>query len=133
MSDAAERTWSCLCGSFAGKVTGDPQLAVWCHCEQCRKFTGAAMQLAVFADDKIEVTRGDENVNKYQSKPGIFRNSCKTCGAFVYKTGGKDFNVVPLGAMKGAPMIKPSCHIFVSDKGDQDVMFPELPQHDAFP
>eukprot|EP00970_Alexandrium_tamarense_P016213 scaffold6263_cov192-Alexandrium_tamarense.AAC.18 len=49
------------------------------------------------------------------------------------RTGGKDFNVVPLGAMKGAPMIKPSCHIFVSDKGDQDVMFPELPQHDAFP
>lgn len=76
---------SSVCGSFAGKVTGDPQLAVWCHCEQCRKFTGAAMQLAVFADDKIEVTRGDENVNKYQSKPGIFRNSCKTCGAFVYK------------------------------------------------
>ena len=93
------------------------------------------MQLGVWDDDKIAIVKGDDNVNKYESKPGIFRNTCKTCGAFVYKTAGPGFNVVPLGALEGgdAGAIKPTCHIFVADKGDQDVMFPNLPQHDEFP
>ena len=92
------------------------------------------MQLGVWDDDKIAIVKGDDNVNKYESKPGIFRNTCKTCGAFVYKTAGPGFNV-PLGALEGgdAGAIKPTCHIFVADKGDQDVMFPHLPQHDEFP
>lgn len=102
----------------------------WCHCETCRRQTGAAMQLGVFQN--FEVIKGDDQLIKYASTSGsVFRNSCKNCGSFCYKVLPDGAKVAPLGALE--PVIKPTCHIFVKDKGSQDVMFPELPQHDAFP
>ena len=125
-----ERTWTCMCGAFEGKVTGDPALAVWCHCEQCRKQTGAAMQLGIFPN--MEVIKGDDGLIKYEGSKGVFRNSCSKCGSFCYKVLGDGAKVAPLGALSG-DTVKPTCHIFVKDKGNQDVMFSDLPQHDAFP
>jgi hypothetical protein len=95
--------------------------------------TGAAMQLAIF--DTFEVIKGDEGLIEYEATPGsgTIRKSCSKCGSFVYKTLGNGAKVVPLGALSGEEAVKPTCHIFCKDKGHQDVMFPELPQHDEFP
>ena len=88
------------------------------------------MQLGVFQN--FEVIKGDDQLIKYASTSGsVYRNSCKNCGSFCYKVLPDGAKVAPLGALE--PVIKPTCHIFVKDKGSQDVMFPELPQHDAFP
>lgn len=128
------RTWSCMCGNFEGEVTGDPKLAVWCHCALCRKQTGAAMQLGVW--DDLKVKKGGDDLIQFEANPnaGTVRNSCTKCGSFCYKIlGGGGGMVAPLGALEGGPVVKPTCHIFVADKGDQEVMFSELPQHDAFP
>lgn len=125
------RTWQCMCGSFQGQVTGEPELAVWCHCEQCRQQTGAAMQLGIFKD--LKILKGDDNVIAYAHKGSkAIRHSCKTCGSYCYKKLPDGALVAPLGALSGE-VVKPTCHIFVADKGNQDIMFPELPQHDAFP
>lgn len=126
------QTWSCLCGTFEGKVTGTPELACWCHCSQCRKVASCAMQLGVYKPENFQVIKGDDGLIKYESTPGVFRNSCKTCGAFCYKVLGNGAPVAPLGALSGE-VVKPTCHIFVADKGNQEVMFPELTQHDGFP
>ncbi|KAL3904366.1 MAG: hypothetical protein SGARI_004952 [Bacillariaceae sp.] len=121
-----------MCGDFEGKVTGDPALAVWCHCGLCRQQCGSAMQLGVF--EKLEVLKGDDKLIAYEAQPGsgTIRKSCSKCGSFVYKVLGNGAMVAPLGALSGE-VVKPTCHIFVADKGDQEVMFPELPQHDAMP
>eukprot|EP00591_Stephanopyxis_turris_P006809 CAMPEP_0195516548 /NCGR_PEP_ID=MMETSP0794_2-20130614/7627_1 /TAXON_ID=515487 /ORGANISM="Stephanopyxis turris, Strain CCMP 815" /LENGTH=129 /DNA_ID=CAMNT_0040645169 /DNA_START=86 /DNA_END=475 /DNA_ORIENTATION=- len=127
-----ERTWSCMCGNFEGKVTGEPALACWCHCGLCRRQTGDAMQLGVFKN--MEIIKGDDQLIKCEVNvgSGTFRNSCSICGSFCYKvlTDGK--KVAPLGALSG-DAVKPTCHIFVADKGNQPILFPELPQHDYFP
>ena len=121
-----------MCGTFEGKVTGDPALACWCHCGLCRKQVGSAMQLGVF--EKLEVVKGDDQLIKFEAVEGskVFRNTCKICGSFCYKVLGDGSKVAPLGALSGNA-VKPTCHIFVADKGNQEVMFPELPQHDGFP
>mmetsp|Transcript_41584 Transcript_41584/g.57871 ORF Transcript_41584/g.57871 Transcript_41584/m.57871 type:complete len:130 (+) Transcript_41584:72-461(+) len=128
----AERTWSCMCGNFEGKVSGDPSLTVWCHCNQCRKQTGAAMQLGVFP--KLEVMKGADDLIDFEANAGsnVHRFSCKKCGSFAYKKIGDDMLVAPLGALSG-DVIKPTCHIFVKHKGHQEIMFDDLPQHDEFP
>lgn len=125
------RTWSCMCGNFEGEVTGEPALACWCHCGMCRKQTGAAMQLGVFED--IKVLKGDDSLIKYEHTPGsgVFRNSCPKCGSFCYKVLSNGAKVAPLGSLD--PIVKPTCHIFVKDKGNQEIMFPELPQYEEFP
>mmetsp|Transcript_4668 Transcript_4668/g.7775 ORF Transcript_4668/g.7775 Transcript_4668/m.7775 type:complete len:132 (+) Transcript_4668:93-488(+) len=126
-------TWSCICESFKGEVTGDPKLAVFCHCGQCRKYASTAMQLAIWDPSNFKVIKGDDNIFDYESAPETFRKSCKTCGSFVYKTIKKDATVVPIGALEGGPAINPTCHIFCADKGDNNIPFPDLPQHDGFP
>jgi len=122
-----------MCGAFNGEVKGDPALAVWCHCGLCRKQTGAAMQLGIFPE--LNVLKGADNLIAFKANPesATTRFSCKTCGSFCYKVLPDDAKVAPLGALEGGPVVKATCHIFCADKGDQDVMFPELPQHDAFP
>uniref|UniRef100_A0A7S3P825 CENP-V/GFA domain-containing protein n=1 Tax=Amphora coffeiformis TaxID=265554 RepID=A0A7S3P825_9STRA len=126
------RKYGCMCGAFEAEVTGDPALACWCHCQMCRKQTGAAMQLGVWTPDNFKVLKGDEKLIKYSSTEGkVYRNSCSTCGSFCYKVLPDGALVAPLGALE--PVVPPTCHIFVKDKGEQPVMFPELPQHDAFP
>jgi hypothetical protein len=121
-----------MCGNFEGKVTGDPALACWCHCGLCRKQTGAAMQLGVF--EKMEVLKGGDDLIKFEATEGLgtFRNSCNKCGSFCYKVLGTGAKVAPLGALSG-DVVKPTCHIFCANKGNQPLMFPELPQHDEFP
>ena len=54
------RKYQCMCGAFEAQVTGEPVLAVWCHCETCRRQTGAAMQLGVFQN--FEVIKGDDQL-----------------------------------------------------------------------
>lgn len=120
-----------MCGDFEGQVKGDPALACWCHCSMCRKQTGAAMQLGIFED--FSVVKGDDKLIKYEASPNVFRNTCSKCGSFCYKVLGNGAKVAPLGALEGGPVIKPTCHIFSKHKGDQDIMFPELVQHDEFP
>eukprot|EP00281_Chroomonas_sp_CCMP1168_P024013 CAMPEP_0206231118 /NCGR_PEP_ID=MMETSP0047_2-20121206/10656_1 /ASSEMBLY_ACC=CAM_ASM_000192 /TAXON_ID=195065 /ORGANISM="Chroomonas mesostigmatica_cf, Strain CCMP1168" /LENGTH=126 /DNA_ID=CAMNT_0053654655 /DNA_START=26 /DNA_END=406 /DNA_ORIENTATION=- len=123
--------YGCMCGAFEAEVTGDPALAVWCHCLMCRKQTGAAMQLGVWAPASFKVLKGDDSLIKYSGSANVFRNSCSKCGSFCYKILPDGNMVAPLGALD--PVVKPTCHIFCKDKGNQAVMFPELPQHDAFP
>lgn len=115
-----------------GEVKGDPALAVWCHCEECRKQTGAAMQLGIFPE--LKVLKGADNLIAYKTNPEkeTIRHSCKTCGSYCYKVIDGKTMVAPLGCLSG-DVVKPSCHIFCADKGNQAVMFPDLPQHDGFP
>ena len=124
------RHWKCMCGAFSALVTGDANLACWCHCASCRAQTGAAMQLGVWPADKFAiVTSGD--LIKFSKTEGVTRISCAKCGSFCYKVVPDGAIVAPLGSLE--PLVKPTCHIFVADKGQQPVMFPELPQHDGFP
>jgi hypothetical protein len=88
------------------------------------------MQLGVWP--KVTVIKGDDSLIKYKSTPTASRNSCSTCGSFCYKGLPDGANAVPLGALSPGG-VKPTCHIFVADKGDQEIMFPDLPQHDGFP
>lgn len=90
------------------------------------------MQLGVF--EKMEVLKGGDDLIKFEATEGLgtFRNSCNKCGSFCYKVLGTGAKVAPLGALSG-DVVKPTCHIFCADKGNQPLMFPELPQHDEFP
>ncbi len=42
----------CLCGSIRYTVSGDPFIAVACHCKQCQLRTGSAFGMGVFFDKR---------------------------------------------------------------------------------
>jgi len=78
MSDAYEGR--CLCGAVKFRASGAPKWVLWCHCESCRRHSGAPASVFVsFADDAVAMTSGE--IAKYNSSPGVERGFCARCGS----------------------------------------------------
>jgi hypothetical protein len=59
----------CLCGAVQFVATGDPIGVAWCHCQSCRKHSGAPVSVFVaFSHDAYTVTKGE--ITKFNSSPG---------------------------------------------------------------
>jgi hypothetical protein len=70
----------CLCGDIHFKATGKPKWVLWCHCQSCRRHSGAPASVFVaFADDAVSLTSGV--IAKYESSPGVERGFCARCGS----------------------------------------------------
>ena len=64
----------CLCGAVRFVATGQPKGTYWCHCQSCRKRTGAPVSVFVaFERDAYTVTKVE--INKFDSSPG--RNAAR--------------------------------------------------------
>ena len=78
MSNAYEGR--CLCGAVRFRAAGRPNWVLWCHCESCRRHTGAPASVFVaFDDSAVTVTRGA--IAKFESSPGVERGFCARCGS----------------------------------------------------
>ena len=57
---------SCLCGAVRFAAIGQPESVVWCHCESCRKHSGAPVSVFVaFKRDAWRLTEGQ--ITKFNS------------------------------------------------------------------
>jgi hypothetical protein len=70
----------CLCGAVQFEARGAPKWVCWCHCESCRRHSGAPANVFVsFDNDAVTVTEGA--IAKFQSSPGVERGFCARCGS----------------------------------------------------
>src|SRR6185295_5372832 len=75
---------SCLCGAIAWQTTGPLKFMSHCHCSRCRKTHGAAFATFIMCQaDMFRLTRGGEEMVRYESTPGFFRPFCGRCGSVV--------------------------------------------------
>jgi hypothetical protein len=82
MSNTTERLeGGCLCGAVRFVTTGQPQGVYWCHCQSCRRHTGAPVAvLARYDLNAYTVTKGE--ITKFDSTPGKTRRGfCARCGS----------------------------------------------------
>jgi len=69
-----------LCGAARFMATGQPKWVAWCHCQSCRRDSGAPVSvLAAFALAAYVVTKGE--ITKFGSSPGVYRGFCARCGS----------------------------------------------------
>ena len=83
-----------MCGAVRYEAAGEPDVApdvAHCHCESCRRHTGAPMvTLVSFERDKVRYTKGAPKI--HNSSPGVGRAFCGDCGTpltWEGVTGGK--------------------------------------------
>jgi len=70
----------CLCGAVRFRATGAPKWILRCHCQSCRKHSGAPMSVFVsFADEAVEMLHGE--ITRFSSSPGVRRGFCARCGS----------------------------------------------------
>ena len=113
MSDQFEG--GCLCGAVRFVASGQPESVVWCHCQSCRKHSGAPVSVFVaFMGVNYVVTKGE--ITKFNSSPGRWRGFCARCGSTLTCEGERlpietHFHI---GAFDDAARLPPTRHISIA-------------------
>lgn len=77
-----QHTGHCLCGRVGFAFHGTPFLQVICHCDSCRRASGAAtVGFLGLANDQWHWT--GEAPASFESSPGVNRYFCPICGSAI--------------------------------------------------
>lgn len=126
---------SCLCGGVMFTVDGPIFGMGNCHCSNCRKAYGSAFgTIAVCKKDDFKYVQGEDLIASFKQSERITRYFCKVCGSPLPLKEDWDSRVgIPGGLLDDDPKIKPSQHIFVSDKAPWWDITDDKPQHAEWP
>src|SRR3954454_19059588 len=74
----------CLCGAVRLVVTGDPAGAGYCHCANCRSWSGGPVNaFTLWNPDAVKVTQGADQIDEYNENEQTYRQWCKACGGHL--------------------------------------------------
>jgi hypothetical protein len=117
MSDTTEQfEGGCLCGAVRFIATGQPKGVYWCHCQSCRKHSGAPASVFVaFEHAAYTVTQGE--ITKFDSTPGRTRRGfCARCGSTLTCESLRGPLATEthfyVGAFERAAELQPTRHVF---------------------
>jgi hypothetical protein len=83
-----EHTGRCLCGAIRYRASGPPKWIANCHCESCRRATGAPLiTYAGFDADRFAYATGEPAC--FHSSPGVTRTFCGRCGTPLTYQGAR--------------------------------------------
>ena len=114
--ERASQCGGCHCGAVRFETTGPERFVSYCHCESCRKTTGAVYSTWVgFKSDQVKW------LNKppafYASSPGIKRGYCPACGTPLTFGGGEwaDETHFLIGVFDDPEAFTPRTEVFVEE------------------
>ncbi len=126
----------CLCGAVRYQIDGEAVLMMYCHCEECRRATGSSLNTSIFVRrEDFRVISGEEVVGHHESSPGNRRHFCTKCGSPLFKHFPQPPGLITVraGTLDGDPGLRPTAHIWVSEKAPWTEINDGLPQHQRGP
>jgi hypothetical protein len=112
-----EHTGRCLCGAVSYRASGAPEWIANCHCESCRRATGAPVTTyAGFAAERFAYVAGEPV--RFHSSPGVTRTFCGRCGTPLTYQGERwpgEVHVL-IGSMDRPQDFAPTRDAFVEEK-----------------
>jgi hypothetical protein len=116
MSDV-EHTGRCLCGAIRYRATAGPKWIANCHCESCRRATGAPLTTyAGFVAKVFAFVAGQPK--RFHSSPGVTRTFCGRCGSPLTYEGARwpgEVHVL-IGTMDRPEHFPPARDAFAEEK-----------------
>jgi len=114
-------TGGCLCGAIRYEVKGDALRIANCHCDDCRRATGASFATNVFVNEAdLTVLQGTPKSFAHQGGSGATMTKlfCGNCGAQLFGKGSGSPGVmhVKVGSIDDAGFVRPAIDVFVSKK-----------------
>ena len=109
---------SCLCRKVKIQVPDRFDWVGYCHCSECRKFSGSAFASGAGVDfEDFKITEGEEFVTYYHKTEDTDLGFCSNCGSSLFskKLESKIYYIL-LGILDDSPTQKPASHIFVGSK-----------------
>jgi hypothetical protein len=118
----------CLCGQVRFRVSGAPLRVAHCHCQSCRRQTGAPLATFVgYERGQFQLEAGEPA--RYTSSPGVRRWFCGSCGSALAYEADKypDEIHLYLSAMDEPGRFPASLHVHYAER------VPWFEVHDALP
>lgn len=122
----------CLCGAVRYEITGDVSNPCFCHCETCRRATGAAVvPWGTFVREAMRVTRG--SLSEYRSSAQVWRGFCARCGtSLTYRHEARPAEIdVTLATLDDPTRLAPAMHVWVKDRLPWMPIGDSRPRHEA--
>jgi hypothetical protein len=116
MSEAVHKG-GCLCGAVRFEARGAAKWTAYCHCNSCRKHTGAPV--AAFAGfEREQVAFSGAELARYVSSPGVRRGFCSVCGSTLTYEGDRWPTEIHLhvGAFERPQDFPPKGHAFADER-----------------
>lgn len=109
---------SCLCGEVTISVPDKFDFIGYCHCSECRKWTGSAFASGGLVDsDVFQITAGERLVSYYHKSKETDLAFCTHCGSSLFSKKLKlGKHVIRLGILDDVPTQRPNLHIFAASK-----------------
>lgn len=107
----------CLCGAVRYRIVGAPTSSALCHCESCRRASGApAVAWVTIERGQFEFLSGSPVA--FHSSPGITRRFCGRCGsALTYETAQSPASIdVTTASLDDPGEYPPSAEVWLEDK-----------------
>lgn len=126
---------SCLCGAVSFEIQGSLHNTRYCHCTNCRKFSGAGYAAWGLAQtSQLAIAPPSPNVTKFNSGGG-HRVFCAACGSPLwYEPAGRpQYRGIPLGAIDEGTVAQPEMHVWTKSHVSWVTIGDGLPQHETHP
>ena len=113
-------TGSCLCRTITYKSNSAPLRTFNCHCEDCRKCSGAPYLTNIFVKEVDLDIQGTLNSYIHQSESGnkITKRFCENCGCqlFSFNEGRPGLVRIHAGTVNELEVVKPQGDVWISKK-----------------
>ncbi len=125
----------CHCGAVRYSIAGEPRHSAVCHCETCRRTTGALTTAWVgYPVEALTVEQGEPRT--YSSTSGVERQFCGICGTSLFYTNQPMMPGVVdvLTATLDEPQdFAPQIHVNMADALPWEAGVESLPKFARFP
>ena len=124
----------CLCGKVSFRLLGRLHSARYCHCTNCRKFSGTSPAAWAMAQTADLEAAGDLPITRFDSGRGL-RCFCTECGSPVWFESKEFPEIVgiPLGIIDSGDVPAPEMHLWVQSKPGWCAVAANLPRLSAGP
>lgn len=119
----------CLCGAVRWRAEGDAVVSSYCHCEMCRRASGAiVVAWATFESARVSFPRGEPVWRR--SSDFAKRAFCAQCGsALAWRRDGEDLIDLTIGSCDRPETLPAAEHIWTGDAIPWLRIADDLPRH----
>ena len=108
---ANTHTGTCYCGAVEIETVGKPLDMGYCHCANCRRYSGAPLaSFTLWKPDQVKITKGEESLGRFKSSDVSDRRYCTRCGTHL-AVDHPTFGLIDIRTPLAGLSFKPAVHL----------------------